>query len=922
MSKRWFWLVFVLAASTGLWAQTGTVSGRVIDSETLEPLPFANAFVNNSTLGAATSLTGEFVIKAVPAGSVEVVFSFVGYQAYQVRVNVQDGQDTRLNIKLVPLANQLAEVQVKGTRDKAWERDLKKFEKIFLGTDDLGRQCKILNPAAIDFPETKDGSFVAVAAEPIQIRNEALGYNVTYYLKSFKSDDNNYAIVGNARFEELATESAEQARRWTEARQQTYLGSPQHLFRSLMSERSEQEGFRLYVPNGQPALTTRGKVFGNELNRTILPFKMRNVVSAGNTIFERKITLGTRLEVHYLNEPTLRPAYSDVSHCVSWLDMKNGSFRVTTEGFLINPNDVVYSGDMGVARVSNLLPLDYRTASVVKVKSANQIDTQRLFEKVYLHTSKPFYYPGEIIWFKAYMNYANRDARDSLSKVLYVDLMNEERVVVDTKTLRIENTIAAGSFQLAENLKPGTYALLAYTTWMRNFGSKTFFTKPVPVLDIYQRVTATGTPTTNNSRDLEVTFDKEKYGTRELATLKLELSDDAGKPIGGNFSVSVTDPQQVPSSTWNRDDIVSGFAIPTNLDVAGGKLIHKIEHGITWRGQFVTDNKKSKKPELTIIRGSFEEVKKVVPDDNGYFEWRDLDFFDTTTFAIQALQKGQTLGQVLVKPREIPFSDFNAKAFTIPTETKETVQRLLSEYEIPRGAFLLEEVTVRATKVSDTVGKVRNLFGKGDIVINGVDIQRMGSMETLLRTKAPGFRLNFNGLHWQLIHIRGESTLPPAIMATNVNRTPEPTLTIDNIVQTIGSDETVGDRLMYMDVSKIDRVEISSVGSSYTGANGSFGLVAVFLKKGEAPNLTDYRRVKVKGFDFPQQFRGPDYALTNEDHSRADYRSTLYWNQNVNVRADGVGYFSFYTSDNLGPYRIVIEGVTFAGKPVHVEMIH
>lgn len=919
--KRVLLVAIGAIASLSVWAQTGTVSGRVIDAESLEPLPFANAFINNSTLGAATSLEGEFLIKNVPVGSVEVVFSFVGYQSYQARVNVQDGQDTRMNIKLTALPNQLAEVQVKGTRDKAWERDLRKFEKIFLGTDDFGRQCKILNPAAVDFPETKDGSFVAVASEPIKIRNEALGYLVTYYLKSFRSDDDNYAIVGNARFEELSTENAEEARRWTEARKQAYLGSPQHLFRSLIAERSEQEGFRLYISNGPAVLTNRGKIFGNELNRTIEPLKLRNIVSAGNTLFERRINLGTHVEVHYVNEPTLRPTYADISHCVSWLDMKNGPFRVSVEGLPINPTEVIYSGDMGLARVSNLLPLDYQTQSVVSIKSANQVDVLRKFEKVYLHTSKSFYYPGEIIWFKAYMNYANRQVRDSLSQVLYVDLLDEQRKVVQTRTLRIENTIAAGSFPLPENTKPGTYALVAYTNWMRNFGSKAYFTKPIPVLDIYQKMLSSGTSTIANSRDLEVTFDKEQYGPRELATVSLQLVDDQGKPIGGNFSVSITDPQQVPPPSWIREDIVSGFAIPSQIDVAGGKVIHPVEHGISWRGQFTPEAKKRTKTELTIIRGAFEGVKKVTPDENGMFEWRDLDFFDSATFSIQAFQKNQAFGKISVKPRDIPFSDFAAKNYTIPTETRETVQRIISEYEVPRGAFLLEEVTVRATKVVDTIGKERNLLGKGDIILNGQDIQRMGSMETLLRTKAPGFRLNFNGMHWQLIHIRGESTLPPAAMATNVDRTPEPTLTIDNIVQTIGSGETVGDRLMYMDVSRIDRVEISSVGSSYTGANGSFGVVAVFLKKNAPPELTQYQRVKVKGFDFPAQFRGPDYALTSEDHSKADYRSTLYWNQNVNVRSDGFGYFSFYTSDKPGPYRYVIEGVSFEGKPLHWEIV-
>src|SRR6187551_2967162 len=58
-------------------AQTGILSGRVIDSKTTEPLPFANVFINNTTIGAATDVNGNFQLKNIPVGSSEVVYSFV-----------------------------------------------------------------------------------------------------------------------------------------------------------------------------------------------------------------------------------------------------------------------------------------------------------------------------------------------------------------------------------------------------------------------------------------------------------------------------------------------------------------------------------------------------------------------------------------------------------------------------------------------------------------------------------------------------------------------------------------------------------------------------------------------------------------------------------------------------------------------------
>ncbi|MCC6837766.1 MAG: carboxypeptidase-like regulatory domain-containing protein, partial [Bacteroidia bacterium] len=43
-----------------LYAQTITISGKVIDSETKEPLPFASVGLKNRPIGTITNLHGEF----------------------------------------------------------------------------------------------------------------------------------------------------------------------------------------------------------------------------------------------------------------------------------------------------------------------------------------------------------------------------------------------------------------------------------------------------------------------------------------------------------------------------------------------------------------------------------------------------------------------------------------------------------------------------------------------------------------------------------------------------------------------------------------------------------------------------------------------------------------------------------------------
>ncbi len=59
---------------------TGTITGRVIDASTREPLPAANVVVVGTTIGAATDLNGDFTIVNVPIGAQTVRASVLGYR--------------------------------------------------------------------------------------------------------------------------------------------------------------------------------------------------------------------------------------------------------------------------------------------------------------------------------------------------------------------------------------------------------------------------------------------------------------------------------------------------------------------------------------------------------------------------------------------------------------------------------------------------------------------------------------------------------------------------------------------------------------------------------------------------------------------------------------------------------------------------
>lgn len=102
-------------------------------------------------------------------------------------------------------------------------------------------------------------------------------------------------------------------------------------------------------------------------------------------------------------------------------------------------------------------------------------------EVSYLHLDQPAYVAGETLWFKAYLLDARAHQPDSLSRVLYVDMVAPDRQVLFRRTLALTAGQAAGDIVLPDTLSSGVYTVRAYTSWMRNSDEGLFFTRRIPV---------------------------------------------------------------------------------------------------------------------------------------------------------------------------------------------------------------------------------------------------------------------------------------------------------------------------------------------------------------------------------------------------------------------------------------------------------
>jgi hypothetical protein len=115
--------------------------------------------------------------------------------------------------------------------------------------------------------------------------------------------------------------------------------------------------------------------------------------------------------------------------------------------------------------------------------SFNVYQQNNLQEKIYVHTNKSLYLTGEILWFKIYNAEGSTNKMLNLSKVAYVDLIdNNHTVVMQTKIL-LKGGIGSGSLYLPVSLTNGNYQLRAYTSWMKNYSADYFFEKKISIVN-------------------------------------------------------------------------------------------------------------------------------------------------------------------------------------------------------------------------------------------------------------------------------------------------------------------------------------------------------------------------------------------------------------------------------------------------------
>ncbi|MCH2043758.1 MAG: MG2 domain-containing protein [Saprospiraceae bacterium] len=192
-------------------------------------------------------------------------------------------------------------------------------------------------------------------------------------------------------------------------------------------------------------------------------------------------------------------------------------------------------------------------------------------EKLYAHTDRSLYYPGEDIWFKAYIVNSQHKASKKSNK-LQAQLISPKGDIIKEVFLNNNQGTANGDFNIPANAAGGLYKLRIVSNWMKNLGEHYVFEKTLTV----QKVALPNLL-------MKLDFEKENYSAGEEVMAFFEVRSKDNQVLANrtlDYTVHLAGKQLCAEVAETDQDGEAAiiFQLPKDLDTDDGLLNIKIQH--------------------------------------------------------------------------------------------------------------------------------------------------------------------------------------------------------------------------------------------------------------------------------------------------------------------------------------------------------
>lgn len=847
-------VVSFLLYSSILFAQ---ITGQVKDLKTGKFLSHAEVFLDGGLIRTFTDENGYFNLDGLQPGTFKIGCVKKGYEPIYKKVVVSPDQGILL-FMLKPDAGPRL-------RDKQARKNI--VSKISARTNSYFHWDSLLQVKSTDLKISQGTSEIYGSVE---FENKALGYGIRYHLLT-----NNHESGALIQFFPL-TGTVDDELRWENNRLMIYQLGLNNFLEAVLQHTSSIQGYTVY----------------DERNQQI---DLREKLRIGFSGEHNEIQLNQKIKVSALfGEQVLN----------SWIEANTILF--TDDGLVLNQDSVKLEGTFAGKSLVNQLPVDYTPALERK-----HFKLGPYFEKAYVHTDKAYYYPGDTLWFKAYMNYKTLSLIESLSKVLIVELIASHtggRIIAE-KRLKIEDGEAWGEFVIPDSLSTPFIALRAYTNWQLNYNREHVFIRFLPLVkrELNLRNMRNEILSNHNAR---VFFSKPLYDKREKIRFTIAMRNDENKLISAWMSISVTDRSMV---RMLNDTATIDRSYPIQTSDEPVKITYPLERGLNLHGQFFNERNKPTKAKVALMAEKLSQGFDIETDALGKFSILGLEFFDSARFVYSVLTpegNHPLYGKIEIQTKTpLPVTI----SWPEPVDFFER-----ADFKIEKNTTLLKEVIVQANRLAETEKKKKDepkvvrRFGEPNYKLEG-NMLNTGAVNVfeMMRGKVPGLSVTNNGADYTIRFTR----------ASTISSNSQPLIIIDDNI--MGG--PIQQNMFGLIPADIASIEFFPRLVSITGDLGANGLIAIYTKAGGLRGrFQDDESVKtftLNGFASPARFSGIDHSKTFMPPN-SDFRTTLLWAPSVIFTAgSGPAVVEFYASDSTGPYLVTIEGVTADGKPFRDERL-
>ncbi len=469
-----------------------------------------------------------------------------------------------------------------------------------------------------------------------------------------------------------------------------------------------------------------------------------------------------------------------------------------------------------------------------------------------------------------------------------------------------------------------------------------------------------------SSINLKLSIDKPVYGSREMVSAKIKVTDEEGRPVPGVFSMSAIDLGQTidrqqantiyselllasdlkgyvqdPMYYFDPNNQMANVHLDLLMMTHGWSRFewnnvlwknypnvdHVVEKGISLEGKLKNlSGKKEEIGKVTFLNKSSQPPTFLVTEttEDGSFRFDTLSIYEDHEIIIQGVNKKD-------KPHVVFELDTAFSLKEPPTSFKSVLQRtsfrdmevfaqkkdyrdLIDQtYNFDSTATTqLDEVVVEGSKFKADESVLRSqVYGRGDGVVDfsnlNAAVQASSSPLEAIIGKIPGVTVVRERGQIVMVNIRNRrsimgSRLIPAL------------LLLDDIPTEI-------DFLLSIPASHIDRmVTYKGISSSAMfGSAGEGGALAFYTKTDVDPVEIERPGIYItrlkNSYSQPREFYAPKYNVKKPEHLKPDSRIVLHWQPMIILDENGEAEIQFWNSDEDTEVLIDLQGLSAYGNP-------